>query len=1576
MTRWLSVIFAIVISYGQIAGAVDTVKLIPPFEPRNLTIYRGDKVLFKAYDLFKLKADDGSWETPLMYPGDSYLLDTRNLSTGFNGYYDSVRNAAVRGTLNVVTYPAITVTRPNSGDVWYTGRSYSIRWNAASTIRFLKIYLYRGNSYVKTITQRTFNDGSYTWTVDDNLEDGTNYRILIVDKTNSRIGDFSDYFTIRGGGTITVTSPSSGDIWYTGGQYTIRWNSTGSISRVRIELYRGSTLVRTIASSTSNDGSYTWRVDNDLSESSSYRIKISDASNSSVYDYSDYFQIKRPRITVTRPNSGDVWYTGQSYTIRWNSEGPITNVKIELYRGSSRVRTITNSTSNDGSYTWTVDDNLSESSNYRIKISDANNSSIYDYSDYFEIRESEQPSITVTRPRSGDVWYIGQSYSIRWTSTGSISRVRIELYRGSTLVRTITSSTSNDGSYTWRVSSDLSPGSNYKIRISDRDDPGIYGESGYFTINEQSSITVTRPQSGDIWYTGQSYDIEWNSSGSISRVKIELYKSGSRIRTIASSTSNDGRYTWTVSNDLSDGNDYRIKVSDVDNSGIYDYSGTFEIRSSSNECDTSLAVNDYVTLYADCIRYNSSSNYYTLEGHPNINHLIYFTSDVIYNNLLLWGNADIKIPTPLDTILVDLPSMGFEIDVSGDTLTFRNSGLGALSIAGCSTEVSLFKIGNNFVEVAGYLSLPFLKLSINSLVIDRDRGISFDITINNDISYRGFALEDISIVYSQPEDAFSGGLSLKIPALLTFSGGLKILEGELDSIFVMVEPENPVPIDATGLFLTEGGGGISNIRRGPWKVIVCLGVTGGPKILDTEILGASGCFETSPPEYFAARDLTLTLVDRIDLASAEFIYRRRAFDVGFGINLLIVGGDVGARMEDDIIDGRYSGYIGLDSQRVSIGPLVITLPEANLGVDGTFTNNRIQGLFSLDLSGFGFPFIEELTLAYRVEFYPDDIYLYVGTNYDNLIRVTKTADSIVYFKVDAYTPRILVFVGDTGNTEIPVSRVISPSGQVYDSSYRYYAEKDGLGIYIIDAPEYGRWRVEVEEGTSYNVYAFAERPPVLVDFIDTSSGVIDAGNPIEIWAPKDSTCINLYLAEDREDLGTFVGSMCLDRGVNRVNIPLFESGEYYVRAQTTTDPYGFSVYSPFRLRFSQENPAPCPGSITVESQDSGVLIMWDTSGIDTSEILGYSVYFKSSRDRYWTSYGVSRDSNKVFLTDLRGGRNYVFKVGTYDMVGNKSPETCMPVDSIMYLQSANNPPYIADYPKKIRAQVGSIYQYDLTVWDMDGDAFSLYLMHAPPGMYTYGNRLMWNVPDSIMSGRVLLIAHDENGAEDSVEIFYSTVDTSIYKPRLIFDRNVYDTYSSKAVIQYMHLFRRLYGTAKSKMYLADTIIVQVYSKSDPVGLNIPLYEIYPGSGLYNAVIGFTSDPSSGTNLHVEDSDTIFVRYGTLEARAIFTEDPLTPVDYGENPSPGSDKVIFGFELVNLKQGRELVARLSMPEKENVKIEIYSVNGRKVLTPIDGIYDRGLHIIRMDVSSLTTGVYVLRVYTESGKSIYRKFIMLK
>ena len=67
--------------------------------------------------------------------------------------------------------------------------------------------------------------------------------------------------------------------------------ATGTISDVKIELYRGGTLRATIATSTPNTGSYSWTVDSSLPNAKNYHIKIISINVPEIYDESDNFEI-------------------------------------------------------------------------------------------------------------------------------------------------------------------------------------------------------------------------------------------------------------------------------------------------------------------------------------------------------------------------------------------------------------------------------------------------------------------------------------------------------------------------------------------------------------------------------------------------------------------------------------------------------------------------------------------------------------------------------------------------------------------------------------------------------------------------------------------------------------------------------------------------------------------------------------------------------------------------------------------------------------------------------------------------------------------------------------------------------------------------------------------------------------------------------------------------------------------------------------------------------------------------------------------------------------------------------------
>jgi hypothetical protein len=195
--------------------------------------------------------------------------------------------------------------------------------------------------------------------------------------------------------SITVTKPMAPDTWINGTQYNITWNYmnfTGGVSNsVDIALYNSSGWVQNITLNIPNNGSFTWTVPNNLSDGTDYYINISDSSDQDPFGNSANFEINNfqpppDSITITSPISTSTWYKDSTYEITWTWTGGFANVDITLWIGLVFNLTIAGGANNNGSFFWTVPDNLTDGSYYSIKIEDMSGI-ITDVSANFTIQE-------------------------------------------------------------------------------------------------------------------------------------------------------------------------------------------------------------------------------------------------------------------------------------------------------------------------------------------------------------------------------------------------------------------------------------------------------------------------------------------------------------------------------------------------------------------------------------------------------------------------------------------------------------------------------------------------------------------------------------------------------------------------------------------------------------------------------------------------------------------------------------------------------------------------------------------------------------------------------------------------------------------------------------------------------------------------------------------------------------------------------------------------------------------------------------------------------------------------------------
>lgn len=204
----------------------------------------------------------------------------------------------------------------------------------------------------------------------------------------------------------------------------------------------------------------------------------------------------------------------------------------------------------------------------------------------------QTPSITVLSPNGGEQWVAGQTYEIKWSSTGlgpdKYLSIYLTLEYGTTRnLYTIVESVLNDGDYQWTIPSystltQMQMGmkgleytentdNEYKIRIEYwLDGLGARDDSdNYFSIVAAitPSITVLSPNGGEQWQRGTAQTIRWTSTNlpTDARILLTLWDkttlvSSDIVSLVSALPATQTQYTWTIPSGTTLGTNYRVTV--------------------------------------------------------------------------------------------------------------------------------------------------------------------------------------------------------------------------------------------------------------------------------------------------------------------------------------------------------------------------------------------------------------------------------------------------------------------------------------------------------------------------------------------------------------------------------------------------------------------------------------------------------------------------------------------------------------------------------------------------------------------------------------------------------------------------------------------------------------------------------------------------------------------------------------------------------------------------------------------------------------------------------------------------------
>ncbi|MCM8800523.1 MAG: hypothetical protein NC912_00695 [Candidatus Omnitrophica bacterium] len=595
----------------------------------------------------------------------------------------------------------LTLDVPDTqGIIWEVNTTQQIKWTPTGTWSSVEIHYDTDGDFsdgqntfpFKSTGALTPNDGIEDWIVPDKIS--SNVKIRIRDPDHPDVQAISSYPFSIVGKINSVTSPSSGEVWYVGDENKeIRWDATGTVTHVDIA-YKTSlggaynTIVAGDPGHSAGANSYSWPVVGDIKSETVY-IRVCPAGTEERCAESAEFKI-RPKITVTI-NDADGRLPVGSYIdtplIKWTcssqSQTPSVNVLYDLYNGNgpdglpntndeyqgviaNLVPVGAGSTGipwyNDGQG---VPDEMTSQPTLKIKVVDSSSPSVFGLSN---VPLKIVGDLTLLKPttggaENGEYLKVGQDFLIQWAKKGT-ALTQVTLWYSDDggqdgfvhpilpLGTEYIPAGSTGGQYTW-VNIPNTTSNNVIVRISDYNDPETKAFSP--AIHIQSILDIRTPDGGETWAAGDDREIIWTVSGKTRYVKLQYAINGGGANdTWYDIAEHDNQNTWTAPPDppaefsylwmnipeQAVSNNVKIRVIDkADEENWNESASVFRIRPSV----TVISPNGNEEWLVGSTQYIK----WSLKGTVNVVDVLYSVDGGNYNYILYQGQPADNIPASL-----------------------------------------------------------------------------------------------------------------------------------------------------------------------------------------------------------------------------------------------------------------------------------------------------------------------------------------------------------------------------------------------------------------------------------------------------------------------------------------------------------------------------------------------------------------------------------------------------------------------------------------------------------------------------------------------------------------------------------------------------------------------------------------------------------------------------------------------------------------------------------------------------------------------------------------------------------------
>jgi hypothetical protein len=563
---------------------------------------------------------------------DTAILWTAPKTGAYYIKFSSTQNALVYYSISITPYSplaALVFIAPTASTIWNAGQDYQIQWKPDSTVlgKYANIYVFKGAVQLKSIVNSAPNSGVFSYSVDPKLESGSDYRIKIANSADTLKAGISAAFTIQGCASDSFEPDGKRDLAsklaingkaqvHTLSLHDTDWigfnADSGKVYRllasgtlpVAIKLFYGSALSPTYDTVWSALGVNVISLRWPCAKSGTWYAQIvlgPSGSGCGGYSFEAADLDSLQLIAISSPAQGVSWNAGSSQQIKWTPDTTVLskNVNIYLFKGQQQLFPITTAIYNSGVYNWTLPYGIVTGSDYRIRIANYSNSTLGGNSAFFTINgvapdayepDNKRDSASTLSPLGkaqahtlslNDTDWVkfsldsGVSYLMQ--SSGNIP-TRVYLYYGSDAgYTTYFYSSSTTAALRWvcpkkgvwcaRIAaySSSSTGSAYSFNVS--------------PFDSLTLLSISSPALNANWTAGSTYQILWTPDTTVlgTYVNIYLFKGSQQLMYLTGGSSNRGSYSWYVPNGISTGSDYRIKIENGSNSGLWGLSALFSI---------------------------------------------------------------------------------------------------------------------------------------------------------------------------------------------------------------------------------------------------------------------------------------------------------------------------------------------------------------------------------------------------------------------------------------------------------------------------------------------------------------------------------------------------------------------------------------------------------------------------------------------------------------------------------------------------------------------------------------------------------------------------------------------------------------------------------------------------------------------------------------------------------------------------------------------------------------------------------------------------------------------------------------